>query len=967
MRLVVNKIVAEFNKILGGSKRVGDAYRLEGKRHYDLDVKNAATLGHKSESTLNVNHSVYTDNSEKLRSVGIDGNPDVNTDGNPVFKTEEQLRVSNAQTLQDVIPLNLEVDIARRLKVGDQPDSPIISVSSLITHPAIYRVKDSGLLGGKTEDTLDVRRSEDSDNADLLNDTVQSELKVREAQHTLFLKRSIGGALIAEEDLYVKSSELFRKGASSYDVWTYRDYVLEHDNAKSILVDVASSSYTLTTPDGNKNWVELSAILKDTTTSEVYKASHLITDDSSNPVMTGAEVKNWIIGHSEFVAKVATLTSAVADRATTFGSSTNNYDIDAMKALIIASVVDVATLAKNSSLLENKTTAEIIDRIRNEIFETADITTDEAAGFFGNNHVKIAVQGIKVANAINSDTLETYSLAQVKAQVKLEGEVTSSKYLYTDPTNVNAGRKSYIDLTTDIADLRTLLRGDAAVDYNAMGKIEDIIIANKSQSATDLSSEAATRLANDNTLDSRIDTTNTALNVEKGRIDTVVAVGNAGDPDTFIKAKVITDAITVRVADNETAISDLKSSSSTAIANLADEMDTIEVSIGLEQNGGVTLPTGAYFNSATTVIGLSVALDSALVTEANTRATNDSNLQDNIDTEKARITQEVTDRTSADSVLQGAINTNEENITSEVSNRIAAITAEETARVDANTALSNTISVNTTAISDEVTARTNAVTTEANNRASADTTLTNSISTNATNLATEISDRTSADSGLDTKITANTTAISTETTDRQSAVSTEASTRASADTTLQGNIDTLTTNLSTEINDRATAISTEATTRSDADIVLQSNIDDGGDNLSTEILARINAVADEATARSDADIALQGNIDTKVNKAQELYLDAILTNDTSASLSTRYYVDVTNNTITVTLPETSNLVNFDKILFHCLAGDFTINNLTIVRPGGNTDTIMKSTEPLIVSTNDETFTLVFVNNDWRIL
>ena len=96
-------------------------------------------------------------------------------------------------------------------------------------------------------------------------------------------------------------------------------------------------------------------------------------------------------------------------------------------------------------------------------------------------------------------------------------------------------------------------------------------------------------------------------------------------------------------------------------------------------------------------------------------------------------------------------------------------------------------------------------------------------------------------------------------------------------------------------------------------------------------------------------------------------MDTIITADTNIVLSTRYYVDVTTDAITTTLPETANLQNFDKVLFHCLAGDFTTNNLTIVRPDGNTDTIMQSTEPLIVSTNDETFTLVFVNNDWRIL
>ena len=43
MKLIVNRIVAEFNKIFNGTKRVGDSLRLEGKRMNALDVANAST------------------------------------------------------------------------------------------------------------------------------------------------------------------------------------------------------------------------------------------------------------------------------------------------------------------------------------------------------------------------------------------------------------------------------------------------------------------------------------------------------------------------------------------------------------------------------------------------------------------------------------------------------------------------------------------------------------------------------------------------------------------------------------------------------------------------------------------------------------------------------------------------------------------------------------------------------------
>lgn len=114
MKLIINRITAEFNKIFTGSKRVGDSLKLEGKRMSELDVSNASKLGYKTESALNVNHSITSDKSMKLASTDINGNPVVDSNGNQIYIKENQFRVSNSQFLRDVAPLNLEVDIACR-------------------------------------------------------------------------------------------------------------------------------------------------------------------------------------------------------------------------------------------------------------------------------------------------------------------------------------------------------------------------------------------------------------------------------------------------------------------------------------------------------------------------------------------------------------------------------------------------------------------------------------------------------------------------------------------------------------------------------------------------------------------------------------------------------------------------------------------------------------------------------------
>ena len=211
----------------------------------------------------------------------------------------------------------------------------------------------------------------------------------------------------------------------------------------------------------------------------------------------------------------------------------------------------------------------------------------------------------------------------------------------------------------------------------------------------------------------------------------------------------------------------------------------------------------------------------------------------------------------------------------------------------------------------------------------------------------------------------------------QSNIDTETNDRKSADDTLTKNLSdeitrakdsesTLQSNIDTEISDRKSADDTltknlndEITRAKDSESTLQSNIDtETNDRKSADDTLTTN-LNDEITRAKDSEFTLQSN---KVDKVSQLISDMIITTDTTAVVGTRYYVDVSAGEITITLPSPNN---FDKILFHGLSGDFTTNNLTI--NADSNDTIMTSSDPLIVDTNNETFTLVFVNNDWRIL
>ena len=117
--------------------------------------------------------------------------------------------------------------------------------------------------------------------------------------------------------------------------------------------------------------------------------------------------------------------------------------------------------------------------------------------------------------------------------------------------------------------------------------------------------------------------------------------------------------------------------------------------------------------------------------ESASRLSADVNLQSNIDSEAST-------RASADSALETKINVEKARITQEISDRSSAITAEASSRSSADQLLQENIDA-------EATTRASAITAEASSRTNADATL-------QTNINTEASTRASADSALEAKI-----------------------------------------------------------------------------------------------------------------------------------------------------------------------------------------------------------------------
>ena len=193
------------------------------------------------------------------------------------------------------------------------------------------------------------------------------------------------------------------------------------------------------------------------------------------------------------------------------------------------------------------------------------------------------------------------------------------------------------------------------------------------------------------------------------------------------------------------------------------------------------------------------------------------------------------------------------------------------------------VQANTDAIAQEVIDRTTGDTTlqgnidtETTNRTTADTTLQGNIDTVSTDLATETTNRTTADTALDTRITdlesavgTNIGDLSTLTTDSKdnlvnaineldahadtnaTAVTTETTNRTTADTALQGNIDTVSTDLATETTNRTTA-----------DTALQGNIDTLTADVATNYLDKTTTTAQAVAADTtfSSNLVIQGDL-----------------------------------------------------------------------------------------------------------
>ena len=269
----------------------------------------------------------------------------------------------------------------------------------------------------------------------------------------------------------------------------------------------------------------------------------------------------------------------------------------------------------------------------------------------------------------------------------------------------------------------------------------------------------------------------------------------------------------------------------------------------------------------------------------------------------AVVAQEMSDRSSADTGLQGQIDSND----TDISTNATAISDESAARIGADTGLQGQIdsndmdiSTNATAISDESSARAAADTGLQGQIDGNDTDIaanTTSIATNATAISDESSARTNADSDLQGQINDEETARFNNDAFLSGMIGANGTADAALEvrvSSLEGlsssaafdAVDSLDTAHSSEILSNTTSISNEVSDRTTADSNLQGQIDGNDTDIAantTSIGTNATAISDENSARTTAVSGLQGQIDSN---EMDIYLNAGTISTNASGIST---------------------------------------------------------------------------------
>ena len=561
-------------------------------------------------------------------------------------------------------------------------------------------------------------------------------------------------------------------------------------------------------------------------------------------------------------------------------------------------LTDLSTQNQNS-LVEaiNEVVKNLKDQSDAQIAITGDlanlVTTDKSNLVAAINEV----QGNVVSETTRATNAEATLTSNLSAEVTraTNAENTLQTNLDTEASTRAAKDGDLTTLTTDVKS--NLVAAINEVDANSDAEAARATAAENTLT-TAVNTEISDRTNADTAIQTELDNTQVGAGLETNGDYTADAATNYIATATSLKnADKLLDTQAKAQADNLAAeITRATTAENTNATNLTQEvtdrtnadsaiqaeLDATQTGAGLAESGAYTANTDAnYISNAVTLADADNKLDAqvkvntdAIAAEEAARIAADTTLQGNIDTTNTNLTQEVSDRTNADTALDTRItnvedqvngnigdlttlttdakdtlvksinevdahaDTNAANLAQEINDRTAAVSTEETARTNAD----NTLTSN---LNDEVTRAKNAEATLTDNLATETARATTAENTNATAIADETTRATTAEGNLTFD-----PSLNTETTDEDgnTVVTTPAD---------------LTDAINKETNRATTSEAALAKSISDLEAAGNATTDD----LQSQITAEISRATD---AESNLDSKIDTSVSNLVNGAPEL-------------------------------------------------------------------------------------------------
>ena len=549
----------------------------------------------------------------------------------------------------------------------------------------------------------------------------------------------------------------------------------------SEIVTAFQSADTVFTAGIAANASAITAEVSRATTAEGANATNIANEITR---AQGEEATNAAAVVTEAAARTS------ADNALDVRVTANEGDIttltNGLAAEISATNGDISTLTTNL-------TAEISTARGAESANAADIASEETARANADTSIRTDFAAADVTTLASANTYadqaeaDAISAAATDATTKADAALVDAKaYTDTRETAITSAYETYADQAE--ADAET-----AAATYTDAEVLTEKTRAEAAE--TTLTTNLATETG-------RID--NIISNTDAASLDSlteIVAAFQAADSNFSALITSNTSAITAEATTRGSADTTLQGNITAEASTRATADTTLQGNIDAEATARVSGDAASVSTAATDATTKANAAQAAAIAHADTEdalligdatvdGTNGNTVKARIDSGDASVTSAFTAADTAldtaykaaDAALQLQVTANDGDIStnaSDIATNTAAISQEVTDRATADTTLDGKITTEATTARAAELVLTNAIAAEATTARAAE-------GANTTAISNEVTRATGIEAGLRTDVDANTVTGSTN----ASAITTEQTARANADTTLQNNIDT---------------------------------------------------------------------------------------------------------------------------------------------------------------------------------